>query len=60
MTWRPSTHLKVVGGSRLNDVHLPEGDFVTRLLSLQADVAFNTRWSWENFVQYDNVSTRSA
>ncbi len=55
-TWRPSAHLKVVAAVELNNVNLPEGDFVTRLLSLQADVAFNTRWSWENFVQYDNVS----
>ena len=55
-TWRPSAHLKVVAGVELNDVNLPQGAFVTRLFSLQADVAFNTRWSWENFVQYDNVS----
>jgi hypothetical protein len=55
-TWRPSAHLKVSTGIEINDINLPQGDFVTRLLTLQADVAFNTRWSWENLVQYDNVS----
>ena len=46
----------MTAGVDYNDVHLPQGDFVTRLLTLQADLAFNIRWSWENFVQYDNVS----
>ena len=55
-TWRPSKHLKVILGGEYNDVDLPEGDFITRLATLNVDVAFNTAWSWENFVQYDNVS----
>ncbi len=55
-TWRPSKHLKVILGGEYNDVDLPEGDFITRLATLNLDVAFNTAWSWENFVQYDNVS----
>ena len=55
-TWRPNKHLKFVVGMEYNDIHLPQGDFTTRLLRLNADVAFNVRWSWENFVQYDNVS----
>ncbi len=55
-TWRPSAHLKVVLGGEYNDVDLPQGDFITRLATLNVDVAFNTAWSWENFFQYDNVS----
>ncbi|MGH8866306.1 MAG: hypothetical protein ACREVZ_16965, partial [Burkholderiales bacterium] len=55
-TWRPSKHLKVAFGMEYNDIHLPQGDFITRLLTLNADVAFNVHWAWENFVQYDNVS----
>ena len=55
-TWRPSKHLKVIFGGEYNDVDLPQGDFITRLATLNVDVAFNTAWSWENFVQYDNVS----
>jgi len=55
-TWRPSAHLKVTLGGEYNDVDLPQGDFITRLATLAFDIAFNTAWSWENFVQYDNVS----
>ena len=56
ITWRPSAHLKVTLGGEYNDVDLPQGDFITRLLTLNADIAFNVAWSWENFLQYDNVS----
>ena len=52
----PSQHLKVVLGGEYDDVDLPQGDFITRLATLNLDVAFNTAWSWENFIQYDNVS----
>jgi hypothetical protein len=55
-TWRPSKHLRVIVGAEYNDVDLPQGDFITRLATLNFDVAFNTAWSWENFIQYDNVS----
>ena len=55
-TWRPSKHLKVILGGEYNDVHLPQGDFITRLATLNLDVSFSTALSWENFVQYDNVS----
>jgi hypothetical protein len=54
--WRPSMHLKLGVGGEYNDVHLPQGDFVTRLLRLNVDLAFSVAWSWENFVQYDNES----
>jgi hypothetical protein len=55
-TWRPSKHWRVVLGGEYNDVDLPQGDFITRLVTLNLDVAFNVAWSWENFFQYDNVS----
>jgi hypothetical protein len=55
-TWRPSAHVKLTLGGEYNDVDLPQGDFITRLATLNFDIAFNTAWSWENFVQYDNVS----
>ena len=55
-TWRPSRHLKVILGGEYNDVGLPQGDFITRLATLNLDFAFDTAWSWENFIQYDNVS----
>ena len=56
LTWRPSMHWRIGLGGEYNDIHLPGGDFVTRLLRLSVDVAFNVAWSWENFFQYDNVS----
>lgn len=55
-TWRPSKHLKVIFGGEYNDVNLPQGDFITRLATLNLDVSFSTALSWENFIQYDNVS----
>jgi hypothetical protein len=55
-TWRPSMHLHLALGGEYNDVHLPQGNFITRLLRVNVDVAFNTAWSWENFLQYDNDS----
>jgi Domain of unknown function (DUF5916) len=54
--WRPSAHFKIVLGGEYNDVNLPQGDFITRLVALNLDVAFSVAWSWENFIQYDNVS----
>lgn len=55
-TWRPSPHFKFVLSYDVNDIELPQGDFITRLASLRADIAFTSTWSWENFIQYDNVS----
>jgi hypothetical protein len=56
LTWRPSKHLRVGIGAEYNDIHLPGGDFITRLALLNVDLAFSVAWSWENFLQYDNVS----
>lgn len=56
LTWRPNAHLRFAAGFEWNDIDLPQGDFLTRLASLRADVAFSATWYLENFVQYDNVS----
>ncbi|MFQ5552040.1 MAG: DUF5916 domain-containing protein, partial [Gemmatimonadales bacterium] len=56
LIWRPSPHLSFDARYSMNDVELPQGDFITRLVSLRANVAFTSTWSWENFIQYDNVS----
>lgn len=56
LTWRPSPHLHFAINYDINDIRLPQGDFTTRLASLRANVAFSSTWSWENFLQYDNVS----
>jgi hypothetical protein len=56
LIWRPSRHFALGLGYHVSDVELPQGDFTTRLSSLRANIAFTNTWSWENFVQYDNVS----
>ena len=56
LTWRPSSHFKFSIVYDVNDIELPLGKFVTRLSSIRADIAFTNTWSWENFVQWDNVS----
>ena len=56
LIWRPNPHFKFDLNYNVNDIDLPQGSFIVRLLSLRADVAFSSTWSWENFIQYDNVS----
>jgi hypothetical protein len=54
--WRQSAHLFVGLGLSQNVVELPSGQFTSHLGKLRTDVAFNARWSWSTFIQYDNVS----
>ena len=56
LNWRPNRHLFFQFGYEYNDVELPQGSFITRLLRLRADVAISARWSWLNVLQYDNVT----
>jgi len=56
LNWRPSEHLSVALSYQYGDIELPAGNFVTRLMTVRADVAFTATWYWENFIQYDNVS----
>jgi hypothetical protein len=53
--WRQSAHLSLGLSFTENDVTLPSGKFTSHLGSLRADVAFNSRWSWSNLLQYDNT-----
>ena len=56
LDWRPNEHLFLGLGYEYNDVYLPEGEFVTRLIQVEANYAFDVRWSWVNLIQYDNES----
>ncbi len=56
LTWRPSNHLEFGLAHNENSIKLPGGDFKVRQINLQANFSLNTRWSWNNLVQYDNVS----
>ncbi len=56
ITWRPSPHFALSGEYEYFDVDLPQGEFITRLLQVRADIVFSSRLSWSNLVQYDNES----
>jgi hypothetical protein len=56
VNWRPSGRLRFAVGYEFNDIDLPQGSFVTRLVGLRTDVAFSSRFSWSTRIQYDNVS----
>jgi hypothetical protein len=54
--WRPSKHFRLIMAYQIDDVKLPQGDFITRLASTEFEVVFTNTLSWVNLVQYDNVS----
>ncbi|MHC5115377.1 MAG: carbohydrate binding family 9 domain-containing protein [Planctomycetota bacterium] len=54
--WRVSRHLFLGAEFELNDVNLPGGDFITRLVRGRANVYFTPDISWTTFVQWDNDS----
>jgi hypothetical protein len=56
INWRPSGRLRMGFGYEFNDIVLPQGSFVTRLVELRADIAFSSKLSWVTRIQYDNVS----
>jgi hypothetical protein len=56
INWRPSGRLRTGFAYEFNDIRLPAGDFVTRLVEFRADVAFSSKLSWVTRIQYDNVS----
>jgi hypothetical protein len=56
ITWRPSPHFQGRVGYEYNDIELPQGEFVTRLVRLEASIAFSSTLSWVNLVQYDDVT----
>ncbi len=55
--WNPNRNLSVDLSYNYTDASLPAGDFVTRLVRLNARYAFNVEWSWVNLLQYDNRSS---
>ena len=56
LTLKPSTHLSLQLQLERNDVALPEGDFVTQLLSARVDYNASPNVTWSNLVQYDSDS----
>ena len=56
VTWQPSPKIRTNLGFNITDVKLPEGEFITRLLTAGFDYIFSNTLSWVNLVQYDNIS----
>jgi hypothetical protein len=54
--WRPTSKVNLAISYEYNDIELRAGEFATRLIGIDANYAFNARWSWVNLIQYDNVS----
>lgn len=54
--WRPSEHLRLRTSYDVQDISLPDGDFMVRLASVRAQFVFSSTLSWVNLVQYDNIS----
>ncbi|MBX2850036.1 MAG: carbohydrate binding family 9 domain-containing protein [Acidiferrobacterales bacterium] len=54
--WQPNRNFYGLLEFEYNDIKLPQGEFSTRLLRLETEVAFNLEWSWINNIQYDNQS----
>jgi hypothetical protein len=55
-SWKASRHFILNLDYDWNDVELPQGDFVTRLVGLSTQVMFSTELAWITLMQYDNVS----
>jgi Domain of unknown function (DUF5916)/Carbohydrate family 9 binding domain-like len=56
LVWRPSARFRTLVGYDYNEVELPTGNFESRLVRLGFDVAFSSKISLVNLVQYDNGS----
>jgi hypothetical protein len=56
VTLKTNTHLAVSAQAQRNDVVLPEGLFVTQILTVRADYNVTPNLSWANLMQYDNES----
>lgn len=46
----------IEAGYEWNDITLPQGDFMTRLITFNSQYAFNANLYWVSLVQYDNIS----
>jgi len=57
LQWRPDEHFYLNFSYNYQDIELPQGEFVVRIVSANANYAFNSKWSWVNLIQYDNVSS---
>jgi hypothetical protein len=55
-TWNQSRNFILGLRYDWNDVQLPQGDFITRLMRLSTEINFSSTLSWITLTQYDDVS----
>lgn len=55
-TWNQSRNFALTLRYDWNDIELPQGDFTTRLSSVNSQVAFSPTLYWISLIQYDNIS----
>lgn len=58
LQWRQSAYFLMAIIFEENVVDLPSGSFAAHIASLRTDIAFNSRWSWSNLLQYSNTADR--
>ncbi|WP_439133320.1 carbohydrate binding family 9 domain-containing protein [Pseudomaricurvus sp.] len=56
MTWQPSPKFNMSLRYDWNDITMPDGDFITRLVVADVTYNFALGLSWKTLIQYDNVS----
>ena len=54
--WRQSTHFGMGASYDWNNIELPQGHFITRLIRLTTEVNFSSTAYWATLIQYDNAS----
>ena len=56
VNWKPSKHFAIGANYQWNRIELPQGDFITRLVSLTTGWTFSSKLSWVTLFQFDNLS----
>jgi hypothetical protein len=54
--WNQSRYFLLTLSQDWNSIELPQGSFITRLSSVNAQVAFSSQLFWVSLIQYDNIS----
>lgn len=55
-SWNRSRNFQLTLNYDWNDIELPQGEFISRLVGLTSDVSFSSTLSWVTLIQYDNLS----
>jgi len=55
---KPNKFIYINADYRLNKMQFANTSFDTKVIRLNANIAFNANWAWTNNIQYDNVSDK--